>query len=476
MSESWTYRRALEELWDRSSYERGLITDPFGDADRAARSLRRMRELLHRLGDPQLRPATVHVAGSKGKGSTAGFIAAAATSAGVVAGLYTSPHLHRFPERISIDGQPVSDETFASLAMSVAEAAGAQEAASPESGAVSTFEFVTAMAFLAFARANCELAVIEVGLGGMYDATNVLQPVVTAITRLDYEHTAVLGESLTEIATQKAGIMKAGVPCVSAPQAPEAETTLIRLARELGAPFALGGREWNWTGDSNAFSATGPWGSWDDLTLATPGLHQVENACLALAALYHVNRAGIEVSQHAIRQALASARWPGRFERRQFGEGVVVFDGAHTPAAATALAATWQAHFADRKALAIVGMGSDKHPAPFLRALQPIVGELIATRARSPRAMDQVRIAGESAALGIPTRQAPSVADALASVPPAPETLVLITGSLFVAGEGREALGLAASDDEWEQLNASRLAPIVPPSRANSTNAPESIQ
>lgn len=467
MAASWTYRRALEELWDRSSYERGLISDPFGDTDRAARSLRRMRELLQHLGNPQLQPATVHVAGSKGKGSTAGFVAAAATSAGLRTGLYTSPHLHRFPERIVIDGLPVSDEEFATLALSVTEAARELELADPEGGTISTFEFVTAMAFLGFARAECSLAVIEVGLGGLYDATNVLEPAVTAITRLDYEHTAVLGESLTEIAIQKAGIMQQGVPCVSAPQAPEAEAALICFAQQTDAPFTIGGRDWDWKGDSSNFSAIGPWGSWDNLTLATPGPHQVENACTALAALHYVNRDGIVVPQNAVRRAFANARWPGRFERLETGNRIVVFDGAHTPAAAKALAATWVAHFGNRRALTIVGMGSDKHPAPFLEALQPIVSELIATRARSPRAMDPARIAAEANARGITTRGSPSVADAIESLASDSSPMVLITGSLFVAGEGREAYGLAAGDEVWEELNALRMTSIPPSSREN---------
>lgn len=476
MARIWSYRRALEELWDRSSYERGLITDPFGDKDRAERSLRRMRELLRYLDNPQLKPATVHVAGSKGKGSTSGFIAAATSAASVRTGLYTSPHLHRFPERIAIDGHPVTDEAFASLAQSVADAAGELESANSEGGTVTTFEFVTAMAFLGFARAGCDLAVIEVGLGGMYDATNVLQPTVTAITRLDYEHTAVLGESLTEIAGQKAGIMRSGVPCVSAPQTPEAETALIRAAIDANVPVTFGRRDWTWSGDSANFSAVGPWGSWERLALGTPGPHQMENACTALAALHHLNLAGIKVPESASRQSLLDAHWPGRFERHDTGKQTIVFDGAHTPAAASALAATWQAHFADRKALVILGMGADKHPGPFLRAMQPIVAELIATRARSPRAMDPAVIAAAAIALGLPTCQAGSVPEALSSESARAATLVLITGSLFVAGEGREAFGLAAADKEWEHLNAIRLAPIAPIPRANRANAPESIQ
>jgi dihydrofolate synthase/folylpolyglutamate synthase len=208
LSTTWSYERALAELWRRSSYERGLITDPFGDAARAERGLARMRALLAGLGHPQVRVPAVHIAGSKGKGSTGAFIAAAAGQAGLRVGFYTSPHLHRFPERIAVDGQPLPDDEFAAEADVVARAADRLDATAPDGIQVSTFEFITAMAFAAFARRQCDLAVIEVGLGGRYDSTNVLEPVVSVITRIDLEHTAVLGPTYGDIAAQKAGILR----------------------------------------------------------------------------------------------------------------------------------------------------------------------------------------------------------------------------------------------------------------------------
>lgn len=457
MTGNWDYKRALEELWNRSSYERGLISDPFGGDDRAKRGLRRMRALLAHLGDPHQRVPSVHVAGTKGKGSTASFIAAAACTAGHHTGLYSSPHLHRFPERIALDGEPLPDAGFAAIAETVAAAARALESMTPEHGEVTTFEFITAMAFAEFYRAGCDLAVIEVGLGGLYDATNVLDPLVTVITRLDLEHTAVLGSTIEEIAAQKAGIIRPGVPCVSSPQAPNASKVLSHLAAEANAPFLLGGRDWRWHGGSRSFDATGPWGSWEGLSLGTPGPHQVENACTALAALHELNQAGIEIPESAIRESFASARWPGRFERYDLDDRTVVFDGAHTPAAATALVETWQSEIGSRKATIVLGMGADKDFRAFLEALQPIVGRLLITRADSPRAAEPRLIAGAARDLGIETEIVPSVASGFSRALSIDRSPVLLTGSLFVAGEGREALGIARADDMWRELNEARL-------------------
>jgi dihydrofolate synthase/folylpolyglutamate synthase len=456
--EGWNYARALRELWNRSSYERGLISDPFGDTTRAERGLRRMRALLGELGNPESRVPAVHVAGSKGKGSTASFIALSARQAGYRVGLYTSPHLHRFPERIALDGRPIPDEAFASVASIVAEAAQALETKAPDLGAITTFEFVTAMAFTAFANADCQLSVVEVGLGGLYDATNVLSPIVAVITRIDFEHTAVLGSTLGEIATQKAGIIRPRVPTVSSPQDAEAKATIERIARERRSPVFFGGQDWHWHGSWRGFDAEGPWGKWQSLSLGTPGSHQIENATTALAALHVVNAGGLNIPERAIRTALANAHWPGRFERIQLPRREVVFDGAHTPAAASALVETWHSEFGARKATVILGMGADKDIATFLQAIQPIVGTLIATRVDSPRAADPAVIAEVASGLGLRVSIEQTVADAVANVIAAGHEPLLITGSLFVAGEGREALDLASPDVEWRKLNDEKLS------------------
>jgi dihydrofolate synthase/folylpolyglutamate synthase len=439
----------LHELWRRSSYERGLISDPFGNPARAEQGLARMSALLVEHDNPQTRVPTVHIAGSKGKGSTAAFVASAARAAGHRVGLYTSPHLHRFPERIAIAGSPLTDQDFASVAERVAGAAERMERDAPDLGTVTTFEFVTAMAFAAFARAACDLAVIEVGLGGRYDATNVLHPLVSVITRIDLEHTAVLGTTHAEIAAQKAGILVPGVPCVSSPQVATAQATIERAAAAVGSPLFIAGRDWTWHGTWRAFTASGPWGEWHDLALAVPGDHQVENACTALAALHIVNQSGIALSEDANRAGLAQAHWPGRFERIRSRERDIVLDGAHTPAAAKALRETWQQEVGAVPATVVLGMSGDKDITAFLRAIHPITERVLAIRSASPRAADPAAIAAAARALNMRVETFPSVATAIDAALTQYSGPLLVTGSLFVAGEGREALGLAEPDTVW---------------------------
>jgi dihydrofolate synthase / folylpolyglutamate synthase len=453
MKQAWGYKRALEELWRRSSYERGLISDPFGDTVRAEQGLERMRRLLATLGNPQLNLPAVHIAGSKGKGSTGAFIASAATAAGHRVGFFTSPHLHRFPERLTVDGQPLADEVFAAEAQAVTAAAGRLESSQPDLGRVTTFEMLTAMALNAFMRCGCRLAVIEVGLGGRYDSTNVIDPIVSVITRIDLEHTTVLGPTYADIAWQKAGILRRGVPSVASPQVPDAAKVIVDVAAEVGSPLQIAGRDWSWHGTWRSFEAKGPWGTLANLALGIHGPHQVENACTALAALLTVSTAGLRVPEESIRSGLATARWPGRFERITVENRDVVFDGAHTPAAARALVEAWRDSQGTGRAIAVLGMGADKDARAFLAALRPLIGYLIVTRADSPRAADPEPIARAAAALGIPHEIQPSVAAAVAAGKARDSQPILVTGSLFVVGEGREAFGLAEPDRDWLALN-----------------------
>jgi dihydrofolate synthase / folylpolyglutamate synthase len=459
MSEGWDYKRALQELWRRSSYERGLISDPFGDTARAERGLERMRKLLAALGNPHQNLPCVHIAGSKGKGSTGAFIASTATAAGHRVGFYTSPHLHRFPERLTIDAKPLPDDVFADEAEAVAAAARRLEASEPDVGQVTTFEMLTAMAFNAFSRGGCRLAVIEVGLGGRYDATNVIEAIVSVITRIDLEHTAVLGPTHADIAWQKAGILRHGVPSVSSPQVPAAAKIIVEAATEIGSPLQIAGRDWSWIGTWRSFEAKGPWGKLSHLTLGIAGPHQVENACTALAALHVVDAAGIHLPEASIRTGLAAASWPGRFERITVGNRDVVFDGAHTPAAAAALVEAWRDSVGSACATVVLGMSADKDALAFLRVLQPLIGYLIVARADSPRAANPDHIARNAAALGIRHEIQPSVATAVEAGKARDRGPILITGSLFVVGEGREAFGLAEPDLEWLALNRAATTP-----------------
>jgi dihydrofolate synthase/folylpolyglutamate synthase len=400
----------------------------------------------------------VHIAGSKGKGSTGAFIVSAAAQAGHRVGFYTSPHLHRFPERISIDGESLPDRGFAAEARVVADAARQLETSQPDIGQVTTFEMLTAMAFNAFAGRGCRLAVIEVGLGGRYDSTNVVDPIVSVITRIDLEHIAVLGPTYADIAWQKAGILRHGVPSLASPQVPDAAETICRVAKDVGSPLQIGGRDWTWSGTWRSFEAKGPWRFLSRLSLGIPGPHQVENACTALAALRVVAAAGFHMPEEAIRSGLAAAHWPGRFERHTINDRDVVFDGAHTPAAAAALVEAWRDAIGAMPATVVLGMGADKDAGAFLTVLQPLISRLIVTHAESPRAASPDNIVQAAAALGIAHEAQPSVAAAVEAAWTRDNAPILITGSLFVVGEGREAIGLAEPDLDWLALHRTHVA------------------
>lgn len=457
----WSYRDALSAIWNRSGYDRGFISNPFWGDEAARLGLRRTEALLERLGRPQERYGIVHVAGSKGKGSVCAILDAILVAAGYRTGRYTSPHLHAFRERIAVDGRPIEEQVFAALTRRAVEAAEASEREEPALGEVTAFELTTAMALDAFAAAGCKLAIVEVGLGGTLDATNVVTPLVSVITALDFEHTAVLGNTLPAIAAQKAGIIKPGRPVAVSPQPSEALAVIEAVAREHDSRLLVGGRECTWRGTWSGFDAFGPWGPLRGLRLGLAGAHQVENACTALAAAWLLGEAGTPIPEPALREGLARASWPGRFERVTHPTGVaVVLDGAHTPASAAALAATLAAEEAGatppgghpgypaRRAVLVLGTMADKDPAAVARALAPVVARVVATAARTPRAAPPERTAAGAEAAGLPVEVVPGVAAALtrAVALAVAEGLVVVTGSLAVVAEAREALGLAVAD------------------------------
>lgn len=463
------YRRALGVLWTRSAYERGFISDPFGSAEAGQRGLRRVRALLTMLGDPDRAQPVIHVAGSKGKGSTAAMVASALAAAGHRTGLFTSPHLHSFRERIAVDGEAISRSAFAALAARVETAALALESADPALGTVTTFEFLTAMGFLAFAEAGCDVAVAEVGLGGDFDATNVVDPLVSVIARIDLEHTAVLGDTLPAIAAAKAGIIKTGRPVVVGANAPAVLEVFEATADRAGSPLLFAGRNFAGSGPWTRCTLTGPWGTWRDLSLALPGAHQVENAATAAAALWAADRAGVAVGEDAVRAGFAGVHWPGRFERLNV-EGVrVVLDGAHTPASAAAIADAMADAYPGERAVVVLGISADKDADAIVAALAPAADRVIATAANTPRAAAIDLVAAAARAAGLPVESAPTVAAAMAMALDRAASqhakwatassgtrpgLVLATGSLYLVGEAREALGLAAPDPPWGPSSA----------------------
>jgi dihydrofolate synthase/folylpolyglutamate synthase len=394
--------------------------------------LERIRAVLEALGRPQDRLRFVHVAGTNGKGSTCAMIESALRAAGRRTGLFTSPHLAEPTERIRIDGRPISADRFA-------EAFNRVHSANALDLHTTYFETVTAMALLVFAEERVEAVVLEVGLGGRLDATNVVSPEICVITPVDFDHEAFLGKSLEAIAGEKAGILKPGVPAVFARQRPEAARVLDQRAAELSIPVALTA---NWSVCDLELDARGSrfrLSGERDLRLACPlaGEHQVENAVTATVAL-----ARLGIADSAIEDGIARTRWPGRLERVS-ERPEIILDGAHNPAGARALAAYIDRFYSHRRVRLIYGAMRDKaideiSGILFPRAQQVIVTAPQQARALAPEALRD--IVGHA-----DLRTAPTLRDALALVQDAsPQDVIFVTGSLFLVAEARAILTSAA--------------------------------
>ncbi|HET9014997.1 MAG TPA: folylpolyglutamate synthase/dihydrofolate synthase family protein [Thermomicrobiaceae bacterium] len=438
------YRAAIAYIIERSGYDRGFVANPF-DAETVG--LRRTAWLLEALGHPEARYPAVHVAGTKGKGSTAACADAILRAAGQRVGLYTSPHLHTFRERIRLDGEPIGEDAFAALTAEIVPLNAHLAREHPDWGEATAFEVATVLAVLAFARAAVDVAVVEVGLGGRLDATNVLTPTVSVITAISLDHTAILGDTLAEIAGEKGGIIKPGVPVVSSPQPVEARVVLERLAAERGSPLLLGGRDFFADGVPERFDLRAPGSELRALRLALGGRHQVENAASAVVACRALDRAGIVVPEAAVRAGLAAVVWPGRLEVVASSPTVVV-DGAHNVDSAGRLAEALGETFRWRRLTLVLGITRDKQVEQMLAVLAPLADRVVATASHHPRAAAPDRIVAAARAAAGPAlavEQAPSVAEALrrALAGAAPDDLVCVTGSLYAVSEAREALGLA---------------------------------
>lgn len=446
------YIEALRFLRDRAGYDRGFVANPFADG---GIGLQRTMRLCAALGDPQQRYHSVHIAGTKGKGSTAALVAAMLRAAGFRVGLYTSPHLHTVRERIQIDSDPITPETFGVLMTELAAVDAALQTARPSLGPATAFELVTVLAFLAFARAEVDVAVIEVGLGGRLDATNVIVPDVAALTRIGYDHMAILGTTLEAIAREKAGIIKAGRPVVSSPQEPEAAAVIRAVARERAAPLWLGGQEWQVEGSWQDFTFRCPGLELSGLRLALRGAHQVENAGVALATLPWLASVGIVVPEGAIRKGLASVFWPGRLEVLH-ERPLVVVDGAHNRESAQRLAEAVREVFRWNRLWLVLGVLRDKEIERIVQALAPLAHAFFAVEGFAPRAATAERLleAWKSYASGGEARVFRSVAQALEETLARAESddLVLVTGSLGMVAAAREALGVAMVDPQERHL------------------------
>ncbi len=295
------------------------------------------------------------------------------------------------------------------------------------------------------------MSVIEVGLGGRLDATNVVVPEVSVITSISYDHTAILGETLGQIAAEKGGIIKPGRPVVSAPQQPEARDTLSRIAAERGSDILFGDRDWQASGTSDSFSLHGPWGEFDNLQSALVGRHQVENAGTAVAACWMLEQQGMTISEQAIRAGLVGVSWPGRFEVVRSAP-VVVVDGAHNVDSFERLAQTLTDEYGGRRLTLILGIATDKDVEQMVRVVAPLASRIVATASRHPRAASPERIIEAVQTLQSPLPDVVIAADVVHALDTALESaddddVICASGSLYVVAEAREALGLAESDE-----------------------------
>ncbi len=435
MSQDAAYQAALDYLYSFVDYslthQQNLRPELF--------NLDRMQELVASLGDPQKAYPTIHVAGTKGKGSVCAFCAAGLQAGGYKVGLYTSPHLKDYEERIQINGQAISPEELVALTDEIKP----HVAAIPR---LTTFEITTALAFWYFARQGVDIAVIEVGLGGRLDATNVITPLVSVITSLSLDHTYVLGNTLGEIAAEKGGIIKAGVPIVIAPQRDEPRKVLQRIAEERGAPLVQVGLDYKFAGKEHSLEKQ-VFSIWranhDGMVLMQShllGNYQIENAATAYAALQQAREHGIALSEGAIQAGFKEAAWPGRFEILRRNPPVVI-DSAHNDYSARALSNALDEYFPEMPILLIFGVSEDKDILGILKPLLARTELVITTQSGHPRAMEPQALADAIETTGVQAEARQTAHEALtyALELAGDNTLILAAGSVFIAASVRVA-------------------------------------
>jgi len=409
-------------------------------------NLENITTLLERLGRPDRVYPVVHIAGTNGKGSTAAFMERILRQAGFRTGLNTSPHLERINERIRIAGEEISDERFAEIFTRIHAVIEMLLAEGKLQAHPTYFECVTALAFEAFAQERVEFAVIEVGLGGRLDATNVVTPAVSIITRIDFDHENYLGHSLQEIAGEKAGILKPQVPAVFAAQLPEAREVLLERAKELHCTVVETSEAYGVENERledgcvHALVIEKASGKSYSLKPSLPGKFQLRNALNAAAAANVLQSRGYRVCDENIVQGIASTVWPGRLERLQTRPDVYL-DGAHNPGAARELAKFLQENFAGRRIYLIYGAMRDKAVDEVAGLLFPHAYEVVFTQPGTPRAVSATQLAEMAGDHAARFSIHPDAAGALESVVAVagPEDVIFITGSLYLVGELRQA-------------------------------------
>lgn len=404
--------------------------------------LDRMEELLRRLGNPQDDLKVIHVAGTNGKGSVSKYLEEGLSACGYKMGLYTSPYIETFNERIRYDGADISDEDLEYYGQKVVSAAEAMVADGLDSP--TEFEVVTAIAFLYFAGRQADITILEVGLGGIGDSTNVVKsPLASVITSISYDHMAQLGSSLAEIAVNKAGIIKTGCPVIA--NVPQRDAAKI-IARKA---YAMGSRLYDISGIRAAVSDETPFSqkvsmelyekSYSDVEISMVGRHQAENLKTALATLEILRKSGaVKLDREALYEGLKRARQPGRFEVIS-EDPLVIIDGAHNEAGAQALQETMAQHFAGKKILLVAGILADKEIDSIVKFLTKITDHIIVTEPDNPRKLAAEKLAEHVAEFGV---AAEVVSDVEAAVHRAKELadgydVILFAGSLYLIGDVR---------------------------------------
>jgi dihydrofolate synthase / folylpolyglutamate synthase len=449
-----SYHKALAYLTGHPDMERG-------DRLPAELNLERTRALLERLGRPDRRYPSILIAGTKGKGSTAAMMERALRAAGYRTGLYTQPHLHTTRERIQLDGAPISEESFVDGVESVRHAAGIEKSGNSTVGSFTAYELMTAMAFERFVAGSVDVAVVEVGLGGRLDATNVLEASISVLTSISLDHTQLLGSTLEAIAREKSDIIKVKRPCVSAPQPREALRVIEATARAREAPLLIaGGNGARWEAND--------WGGQDlivqgerliNLHPSLRGGFQRTNCAVAATALMALNGSSdLRTDAASLRVGIEAVSWPGRFEVVP-GRIPVVLDGAHNVESATRLREAIREEYPRLTPIYVLGIASDKDLPGIMDALcGSTTGEasapppelVVVTAARHPRATDPARLLHLAEFTGRDSIAATGVEPAIETARAAAhqDNVLVVTGSLHVVAEARVALGLADPNDE----------------------------
>jgi dihydrofolate synthase/folylpolyglutamate synthase len=410
--------------------------------------LERVRDAAVRLGSPERAAPVVHVAGTNGKGSTAAMAAAVLGAGGRRVGLYTSPHLVSFRERIVVDGVPIAADE-------VVEGVARLRATLGDDRGLTCFEVITLLAFATFAAHAVEVVVLEVGLGGRLDATNVVTPAVSVITNVGLDHERFLGSDVGSIAAEKAGIVKPGVPVVTGAVG-EAAGVIAATAARLGSPLERRGEEFDLAPGPGGLVYRSPRGTIDGLTLALAGRHQRANAALAVRALEVAP--GLAPDAAAVRAGLAAVRWRGRLEVVRASPRVVL-DGAHNPAGVAVLVEEVRRLAAGRHVRVLFGVMADKAWHGMVAAIAELADELVVTRPRQPRSADPSALAA-AVADRVPVRVVEDPEAAIRELVAAsgPDDVVLVTGSLFLVADVLPVLDPALADEAARERRAAVLA------------------